>query len=151
MFKKANYKIDFDFYGLILFLLVMIPNFIWFRVSAPNDILRGESITPVIDSIASVFQVIMIASLCIVTNRECIRPMTKPFSVGIAAVVLFYFAGWIFYYQGTAGAFIILVLCIAPCVSFLLFSIARKNMFAFISAAIFLICHFLYGLINFIL
>lgn len=48
MIKK--YKIGFDIWGLITF-IIMIPNFIWFAVSAPNDILRGESITKTVDVI----------------------------------------------------------------------------------------------------
>ena len=37
MIKK--YKIGFDICGLITFVVMMIPNFIWFAVPAPNDIL----------------------------------------------------------------------------------------------------------------
>lgn len=50
---------------------MMIPNFIWFAVSAPNDILRGESITKTVDVIASICQVLMVMSLCIFINQEC--------------------------------------------------------------------------------
>ncbi len=39
-----NYKLSFEIWGLLLFLIVMIPNFIWFAIPAPNDILRAESI-----------------------------------------------------------------------------------------------------------
>ena len=49
MIKK--YKIGFDIWGLIIFIIIMIPNFIWFAVPAPNDILRGESITKTVDVI----------------------------------------------------------------------------------------------------
>lgn len=49
-----KYRVGFDFRGLILFLIIMIPNFIWFIVPAPNDILRNDSLTPHIDMIASV-------------------------------------------------------------------------------------------------
>ena len=49
MIKK--YKIGFDIWGLITFIIMMIPNFIWFAVPAPNDILRGESITKTVDVI----------------------------------------------------------------------------------------------------
>lgn len=45
MIKNKKYKIGFDIRGLIIFIVIMIPNFIWFAVPAPNDILRGESIT----------------------------------------------------------------------------------------------------------
>ena len=37
-----NYKLSFEIWGLLLFLIVMIPNFIWFAIPAPNDILRAE-------------------------------------------------------------------------------------------------------------
>ena len=66
MIKK--YKIGFDIWGLIIF--IIIPNFIWFAVPVPNDILRGESITKTVDVIASICQVLMVMSLCIFINQE---------------------------------------------------------------------------------
>ena len=57
-----EYKFGFNIYGLLLFLIIMIPNFIWFAVPAPNDVLRTESVTEVIDTIASVCQVLMVIS-----------------------------------------------------------------------------------------
>ena len=35
-------------------LIIMIPNFIWFAVPAPNDILRADSVTGAFDTLASV-------------------------------------------------------------------------------------------------
>ena len=43
MLKK--YKMGFDIWALVLFVVIMIPNIIWFAIPAPNDILRTESIT----------------------------------------------------------------------------------------------------------
>ena len=40
-----KYRFGFDVWALVLFFIIMIPNFVWFVVPAPNDILRGESIT----------------------------------------------------------------------------------------------------------
>lgn len=54
----SHYRFGFDPWGLLLFLLVMLPNFIWFAVPAPNDILRTDSVTPVVDAVGSVFQVL---------------------------------------------------------------------------------------------
>lgn len=65
-----NYKLSFEIWGLLLFLIVMIPNFIWFAIPAPNDILRAESITEMVDTAASVCQILMIVSICIFRNRE---------------------------------------------------------------------------------
>ena len=63
MLKK--YKMGFNIWGLILFLIIMIPNFYWFKVPAPNDVLRTESVTEKLDIIASVCQVLMLTALCI--------------------------------------------------------------------------------------
>ncbi len=68
MFK--NYKVGFDIWGALLFLIIMIPNFIWFAVPAPNDILRTDSITQILDTVASVCQVLMIVLLCILKNKD---------------------------------------------------------------------------------
>ncbi len=40
------YKIGFEAGGLVLFAVIMLPNFLWFAVPTPNDVLRRESITP---------------------------------------------------------------------------------------------------------
>ena len=45
MFKE--YRIGFDIWGALLFLIIMLPNTIWFAVPAPNDILRTDSVTKV--------------------------------------------------------------------------------------------------------
>ena len=150
MFEIRKYKIGFDILGLLLFLIIMIPNFIWFAVPTSNDILRNESITPVIDMIASIFQVIMVIALCIIKNKHCQKPMKKIWFKLIIVSIIIYFAGWIVYYIGIVNALVILDLCIAPCVAFMLLSIARKNIFAFILSIMFMICHALYGIINFI-
>lgn len=62
MLKK--YKMSFDIWALVVFLIIMIPNFIWSAVPAPDDILRTESTTKVIDAIGSIFQVLLIFTLC---------------------------------------------------------------------------------------
>ena len=52
--KLGKYGFGFDVAGLILFLLVMVPTFIWMAVPAPNDVLRAESVTPIVDAIGFV-------------------------------------------------------------------------------------------------
>ncbi|MDE6673598.1 MAG: hypothetical protein K2K19_02115, partial [Acetatifactor sp.] len=65
----------FDIWGLLLFLAIMLPTFIWFMVPAPIDILRNPSVTPAVDTVASVFQVIMAAAICLLQNSTCRKPM----------------------------------------------------------------------------
>ena len=148
MLKK--YKIGFDIWGLILFLVIMIPNFIWFAVPAPNDILRVESVTKVADAIGSVSQVLMVFALCVFIHRD--RKKLNFTSLIITTIVccLAYFLCWIFYYTGMTGSLVILGLTIFPCLAFLCFAIDRKNMIAVLPISVFTICHFIYGVVNFV-
>lgn len=151
MFKTKNYRFGFDIWGLILFLAVMLPNFIWFAVPATNDVLRNESITPLADRIASVFQIVMVASLCVIIRKDCQKVMKRAFLIGICILIVLYYAGWCFYYMGYVAPAVILDLCIAPCLAFVIFSISRKNGIAFLFACGFMLCHVYYGMLNFIL
>lgn len=148
MLKK--YRFGFDILGLILFLIIMIPNFIWFAVPAPNDILRNPSTTENIDAVASVFQVIMIICLCILKNRNQSRIHITPLIIITIISVAVYFISWVFYYGGITNAFVILGLTIPPCMAFLFYSLDRKNVIAVVPTIVFTICHLIYGIVNYI-
>lgn len=145
-----RYKLEFDIWGLLLFLIIMIPNFIWFAIPAPNDILRANSITETIDTVASVCQVLIVVALCIFRNREAAKLCVTPLVFISASCCLLYFVSWIIYYVGIANALVILGLTIPPCLAFLFFAIDRKNGIAIIPISIFTICHLVYGVVNFI-
>ena len=149
MFTK--YKLRFDIWGALLFLIIMIPNFIWFAVPAPNDILRQESITPIVDTIGSVCQIIFVAALCIVINKERDSIRISPLLISSAVCIGLYFLGWVLYYNGIVNPMVIIYLTLPPCVAFILFALDRKNFIALIPAACFTICHLIYGIANFIL
>ncbi len=146
-----NYKLSFEIWGLLLFLIVMIPNFIWFAIPAPNDILRAKSITEMVDTVASVCQILMIVAICIIRNRESKKLCISPFIIMAAACYLLYVASWIAYYSGMTNVVVILGLTIPPCLAFLFFAIDRKNGIALIPISIFTICHLVYGAVNFII
>lgn len=146
-----RYKLGFEVYGLLLFLIVMIPNFIWFVIPAPNDILRAESITETVDTAASVCQILMIAALCIFRNRESKKLCITPLIIMAAVCYILYVASWTAYYNGITNAIVILGLTIPPCLTFLFFAIDRKNGIALIPILIFTICHMIYGAVNFII
>ena len=148
MLKK--FKFGFEIWGLFLFLIIMIPNFIWFAVPAPNDILRKTSITSTIDTIASVCQVLMIIALCILKNTECKKLSFSPLIIDVFICCLLYCISWIFYYLGVINLIIILGLTVFPCLAFLFFAIDRKNIIAVIPISIFTACHLIYGIVNFV-
>lgn len=139
MLKK--YRFGFDIFGLILFLLVMIPNFIWFAVPAPNDVLRTESITPIIDVIGSVSQVVFIAAICILIRKDVDKIRLSKLIILSLAMVITYFVGWILYYSGIVNPIVIALLTIPPCMAFIIYTIDRKNIVATIPAIIFTVCH----------
>ncbi len=146
-----NYKLGFDVWGLLLFLIIMLPNFIWFAVPAPNDILRADSVTEAIDIIASICQVLMVAVLCVIINKDNKKISISPLIIATIACCLLYFTSWIFYYIGITNAVVILGLTVPPCLAFLFFALDRKNMLAVIPISIFTVCHLIYGTVNFII
>ncbi len=150
-----KYKFDFDPFGLLLFLVVMLPNFIWFAVSAPNDVLRAESATAALDTVASVCQVLMVVALCFIRNQEGERSVSEktrvtPLIVATLICCLLYFASWAVYYAGIANVPVILGLTVPPCLAFLFYAIGRKNGIAVVPASAFTVCHLIYALVNFI-
>ena len=148
--KAEKYKFGFDVAGLILFLLVMAPTVIWMAIPAPNDILRAESTTPMVDAIGSVCQILCIASLCMIINKERGKLRFSPLVIATIACVVMYFFGWVLYYSGFTSAWIILLLTIPPCAAFILFALDRKNLPVVVFAIGFTICHLIYGIVNFI-
>ncbi len=146
----GKYRFGFDYWGLVLFLLVMFPNFIWFAVPAPNDVLRTESVTPIIDTIASVFQVLTVACLCFVINGERSRLRFSPLMITTIVCVAIYYLGWMLYYGGYVTSWVILLLTIPPCLVFILFAVDRKNLPAMLSATGFTVCHLVFAVWNFI-
>ena len=145
-----TYRFGFDVWGLIFFLMVMLPNFIWFAVPAPNDVLRAESVTPVVDIVASVCQVLTVACLCFVINKERGKLRFSPLVIATMVCVIVYYIGWLLYYTGIVNVWVILLLTISPCLAFILFAADRKNLPAVVFATAFAVCHLIFAIMNFI-
>ena len=145
-----TYRFGFDIWGLILFLMIMAPNSIWFVVPAPNDVLRTESVTPIVDVIASVCQVLTVACLCFVINQERSKLRFSPLVIAAVACVVMYYLGWVSYYSGIVDAWVILLLTIPPCMAFILFAVDRKNLPAVMFATGFAVCHLIFAIVNYI-
>ncbi len=145
-----TYRFGFDVWGLIFFLMVMLPNFIWFAVPTPNDVLRTESVTPVVDMVASVCQVLTVACLCFVINKERGKLRFSPLVIATMVCVIVYYIGWLLYYTGIVNVWVILLLTIPPCLAFILFAADRKNLPAVVFATAFAVCHLIFAIMNFI-
>lgn len=149
MLKK--YRFGFDVSGFVIFLIVMIPNFIWFSVPAPNDILRNESVTAIVDTIGSICQAFFIGSLCVIQNKERNKLRFSPLIIFSIICIIIYFVGWVLYYNGITNTLVLLFLTLPPCLVFIFFALDRKNIIAVVPAVCFTICHLIYGIVNFIL
>lgn len=148
MFLK-KFRLGFDVWALVLFLIIMIPNFIWFTVPAPNDILRQESVTVVVDTIASISQAVMIICLCIVSNKDKAKFRITKLILAAMVCCLLYFFCWILYYFGVVNAGVMFGLAFFPCSAFFVFALDRKNMIAVVPVLIFTICHLIYAVVNY--
>ena len=149
MFKQ--YRFGFDLWGLALFLLVMLPTFIWIAFPAPNDVLRTESVTPVVDTVATVCQALFVACMCLLVNKERSRRRFSPLIIAAVVCVAVYYIGWVFYYCGNAALWGILLLTLPPCAAFILFTLERKNLPATLFAVVFTVCHTFFAVMNFMI
>lgn len=93
----------------------------------------------------------MVIALSLLINEQRSQRIHKGIRTGIILPIAYYFMGWIAYYTGYVSVLIILNLTVAPCIAFILFSIARKNVVALLSASVFTLCHLIYAIVNFIL
>ncbi len=146
-----NYRLSFEIFGLFLFLIIMMPNFIYFVFSTPHDIFQVNSITKNIDKAAFVSQIFMIVSLCFLKNIKSKKIAFTPLIIIAVSFCLLYYASFSVYYAGIINGFLILGLTIPPCLAFLCFALDRKNYIALIFTLFFTICHLIYAIVNFII
>ena len=150
MWNPKNYRLHLDSWGLGLFVMIMLPNFIWLAIPAPRDILRSGTLTPTLDLVSSIVQIFMVCFLCLFVNRQSHPAVEQKAMLGICFSVTLYLFGWIFYYIGFTGPMVILVLSLSPCLSFLFYTWSRKNGPAFVAAALFAVLHTLRSILNFL-
>lgn len=145
-----RYKFGFDFLAIIHIFFIMIPNIVWALVPAKNDYLRTESVTPIIDLIGSIFQVIFIATLCFIVPKD--KSKNKTLLITSWCCIIFYLIIWILYYRGIGNIIsIILSLSIAPCMAFMFYELGVKNYLAIFPTAVFTICHIIFAVVNFMI
>lgn len=146
----SNYKLGFDKSGFILFLVILIPNFLWLIFPIPNDVLREETVTIQLDVVATIVQVFLIGSLCFLIPVDRTTQMNKSINTSIVVLLVFYYLSWIAYFSGFQNLIIIIYLALVPSIALLAFAIARMNFPAIIFASIFLITHTTSSIINYI-
>ena len=150
VYSSPKYRLGFDIWALVLFLSVMIPTIIWTFVPAPNDILRAESTTPMLDIAASVMQIMAISCICVLINKGAGKVRFTPLVFLSALCVLLYYAGWAIYYCGISSPWVILLMTIPPSAALILYAVDRRNLPAIVLAGCFAELHLLFAVSNFI-
>ncbi len=146
-----KYKFGFNISAVVIFALIMLPNIVWFFVPAKNDILRNETSTQVLDVFVTIFQITMLAVLCVIENVNANKIKISPFIILSATFGLIYYVCWILYYNGIVHETVLLGLCIFPCCSFLFYGIDRKNYIALVPISVFAVLHLVSTVINFLI
>jgi len=134
-----KYKFGFSVWGFGLFLLIMVPNIVYFCVPAYRGGLDGDNV--VLDTVASVFQAIGLMLLFFIVRREKDQ---KLFKTGVTLAAFFfaiYLIAWIFYFCSYRNSAVVISLAVFPCLSLLSFSIGEKNRFSLTVLRIFSILH----------
>ena len=150
MWKLKNYKFGVNLSAVFIFAFIMIPSTMWMLYPAPHDVLRLQEAVPVLESLQNALRFLMVPSLIFIVNREYHPPVDTKSMVGICFSYLMYGACWGFYYLGFSGPIVILILCIAPSLCFVLEGWARKNGPGFVLSLVFLILHTLWGVLKFL-
>ena len=142
-----KYKWGFDFWALILFAVLMLPNIIYWCIPDFSD-LGGDGI---IDTFANILQVFGVGLLIFLVEKKGEEKKEKKYFfdslfMTVSLLVLLYYAAWIIYFCGTLNTGILLFLAGCPCIALVLFAIERKNYFALVPLAMFSILHIISAL-----
>jgi hypothetical protein len=90
----------------------------------------------------------LVGALCIVKRRDVEKLRLSYKILAMIFCYMIYIFSWFIYYQGHVEEVVILFLCLAPCLTFCLYALDRKNLIAVLPLAVFTICHVIYGIIE---
>ena len=141
MMRRFPYRFGLDVPALCLFLIIMVPNFLWFAVPVPNDVLRSDSSVPLLGGIGTVAQVISIMALCFIRHQSVGRFRFVPLVWVVLVLCGAYYGCWGLYYAAVVHWSVLLGLAIFPCAALLCYAILRKNYPVLVPLAVFTICH----------
>lgn len=150
--ENKRFKLTFDIFGFLLFVLLMIPTVVWSVVPALKDILRTESSTPLIDTAAAAVQVLAIIAICLPFGKSI-----KKFKFGSVSSVItiifavLYYIAWMCYYLTIIHPIVLVSLAVLPCIALLAHSIGKRNVPAMILIVIFAAIHLSSTVINFVM
>ncbi|WP_058301097.1 hypothetical protein [Gorillibacterium timonense] len=133
----------FSWEGLVVFLLVMVPNLFYFWLpQADADLVKAEhnGSYRLWTLIEHASQAVMVALLVFLTSRSS-SSFLSPYTLGMAVFLLSYYGMWGFYFRGRRNRLLLLGMAVFPVVYFVLAQLWLHNVPALVPTGIFGIAH----------
>ncbi len=139
----SKFRFGFDFWGLGLFVLLLVPNIVWWCFSPENDVLRQISAPPALDVFAYIFEAVTVAAILIIVRREAkgLPRFDSPFFTFTVMSVVLYIAAWVFYFCGNVNFAVLLFMGVFPCTALGCYAAMRKNWLVLCPLAVFTALH----------
>lgn len=132
--------IGFSWKGLIIFLLPMLPNVLFFILKNPNGSMSAANNHFILDIVEHGSQAIFAALLIIIVSRKD-TPVLCGYTIVMLILLLFYYGLWIGYFSIGAGFIMLMAMAVLPVIYFILGELWIHNIPAVIPTAIFGIVH----------
>ena len=145
-FMRNN--MGFSWKGFLVFLLPMLPNFLFFILPALSGAKAAAKSPFILDIIEHGSQAIFFMLLIFWLSKKA-SPMLSLYTILMAVFLLFYFGCWADYFTVGANFTMLMLMAIVPVIYFLLSSIWLHNTIAIIPLAIFGITHIIITYINY--
>jgi hypothetical protein len=136
-----NYAFGFSAKGLIIFLLPMIPNLLYFLLPKKSNAFgNGYNKHIVLDIIEHGSQAVFVLMLVFLLNRQS-SPVFSPYTLSFGIALIIYYILWGIYFSGNNKLFVLLGLAVIPVVYFILAEVWLHNLPAVIPTVIFGMVH----------
>ncbi len=113
-----DYVLGFSWKGLVVFLLAMLPNVLYF-LQPPSSGQGSKKKHLVLDIVEHGSQALFILLLVfLVSGRNA--PVLSPHTIGMAILLLLYYALWIFYFAGRKSLIALYGMAVIPVAYFIL-------------------------------
>lgn len=94
-----NMKFKFSIVGLIIFMLPMLINIVYFKFPPVNEVKKAQSVNHVLELIEQVSRILYAVAICILVSNEKLNFKSPWLYTGIVFLVLYYLV-WIRYFVG---------------------------------------------------
>lgn len=151
--NMRNYRIGFSIKGLIIMMLVMIPNIIWAFVPPANNPLANNSTAyPILDIIENGSQIVMFMMLILLVRKDGNGDKNAKIYLGLATPFLgCYYVLWIMYFAGCIYPLALVGMAAFPPIYYFFAALWIRNRIALIPCVIFGIFHIAITYSNYLL